>query len=224
MVSITIGVIVTLTATTFYASALGTRHTVEARLAVQEDRSFAVRTLQRYIAQAGHRPLRRGDISGSVLPVETRDGAFPAVAADAEGNGGWAAGRYVHADADGVAVRFLGASDGAGNADGSLSDCTGAAIGADELGEMRFGVANDRLVCSVDGVDTTLAGGDGDTRVTGLDVSLGIDDDGDGSADRMIEADAGVPDGLVSLVLSFVLESERGAASDTAVVSVALRN
>ena len=225
LVSLAIGATVSLAGMTFYVSTLEGRRAVDARLALEEHRWFAVQTLRRYLAQAGHRPLRLAEVDGPVLPIDSRAEAFPATA------DGWAAGEYLRETADGFAIRFRGASNAAGDADGSLSDCTGAAIGADELGEMRFAVADGRLVCTVDDVEVTLAGGEGDTRVDALDVRVGIDDDGDGAADRFADADAagGVPETAVALVLELALDSEResditGEAADETVVSIALRN
>ena len=218
MVSLAIGTGVALAALSFYSSTLEARRAVETGLVLEEQRWFATQALRRYLAQAGHRPLRLDDVDGPVLPVDSREEAFPAVA------GTWGAGRYLRALPGGLAMRFVGASDEDGGADGSLSDCTGQPIGADEIGEMSFTVADGRLLCSVGDVDVTLAGGDGDARVLDLSVRASVDADGDGSADRLEDAGAAMPAEPISLVLALSIESEREPGTDDTVVSVALRN
>lgn len=191
--SLAIGSVVALAGMTFYSSTLQARRVVETRLEVEENRWFAGQTLQRYLAQAGYRPLVADRIDGPVLPIDSPEQAFPEIPDR------WSTGAHVRAVPGGVAIRFVGASDDDDDPDGSLSDCTGTAIGAEEIGEMTFRLDAGRLVCSVGDVSVTLAGGEG-TLVREFGVRAGVDDDGDGEADRLVdlaETGDGTPVALV---------------------------
>ena len=184
LVSLAIGLAVTAGAFSLHVSTLRVRHAIESRIALHEARYFAAQLVRRHVLQAGHRPLRPELVSGVLMPFADAEGLFPAVAAAGD-DLGWAAGQHVRELADGFEIRYAGASNGDGDADGTIADCAGQALGADATGATAFRLVAGRLRCTSGADDVVLAGdADGDVRVEAMVVRVGLDDDGDRSADR----------------------------------------
>ena len=184
MVSLAIGFAVTAGAFSLHVSTLDVRRAIESRIALHEARYFSAQLVRRHVLQAGHRPLRTAQVDDVLLPFDDAATLFEAVAADGD-DPGWAAGQYLRALDDGFAIRYAGASDAAGDADGTISDCAGNAVADDANGASAFRLVSGRLRCESGADDVVLAGdATGDVRVEDMVVRVGLDDDGDASADR----------------------------------------
>jgi len=202
MISITIAATVIGAGLSVYLGAINTRTTVNEQIDIQESAWFIRQTLARYASEAGYRPLDRDAIVGSLLPLSSHEQTFPAVA------GVWEAGQYLAGTANGIRLRAAGSSHADGSADGSITDCLGNRIGADERVTMVFATDGTRLTCSVDGQSVTVAGDGEQVLVERMVWRIGVDDDGDGQVDRIVAAADDIGDARPrSLIVHVLLTS-----------------
>ena len=238
LVSIAIAAILLTAASGLMFTSAGSRTTVKNLAEMREEAFFVSHTLKQQLAQVGFRG--ESTTVNRILPIASRDQAFPA-ATD------WSRGQLIRVADNALHYRFNGASLSDGTADGSIYDCLGNAIPANSPQVATLSMTDNNLVCTVGTNSTTLIDGTSGTRVEQLAFSFGVDTNGDGEVDQMVNSvDATADDFMNSrhIVLRMLLATIDGvvrynqtyrydggeiSATDNrlrteVVISVALRN
>jgi prepilin-type N-terminal cleavage/methylation domain-containing protein len=204
MISLAIGTIVTGAGLTLYVQVSKSRHLIQAELNLQRDSYFVNQTLRQLLNQAGYRPLNDTLFMFPLLPVSSQDQSFTSVTDN------WNTGDIVRALDNGLAIRFEGASDAAGVADGSIINCQGEAIASGVVTQLEITVEDGGLLCTSDGVTVDLISDDDDVQVEQLVVNWGVDTNNDSSIDeyRISSANITNSEALMSVRIMLLLSSK----------------
>ncbi len=179
LISITIGMILMLAATSMVISTAESRRIVRYTAELQEEAFYIAHIIKQQLAQSGFRSIVMPTGASRAIPIANRDVHFPAVA------GRWTDGQLVNATGNTLWYRFDGASRPDGTPDGSIYDCLGNAIPAGAIVESSISVQGNDLLCTVGGTTELLVDGSNGTRVEGMQITLGVDSNGDGEVDRI---------------------------------------
>ena len=200
MISLAIGTLLTFTALTLYSQMSRSSAIVRTDSLLLENAYFIQQTIRQYINQAGYRPA---DTTASALfiPIDSRAQAFPEV------SGEWASGQYIRSVDDGFAIRFKGASDSDGTADGSVINCQRTAIGSSDVVSLTIEVTEGTLLCNSAGEELVLIDENDGLNIEELAMYFGVDTNDDGSTDQYIEASTATDETILSVRLSFLLGS-----------------
>lgn len=225
LIAIVVGSTISLMGVTVYSQASVTKNVVQAELQIQESAYYIHQILKRYINQAGYVPLSISSSSFPILPIDTRDSVFTKVDSitDTDGNTSraWGKGEYFISESEGFALRFMGASNYAGVADGTMVDCQGLAVGEGTVDTLVFAVQNNSLTCVSGGNSVEFIGVQDDVRVEDIVVDLGIDTNDDMSADEYrgsgsaLSSGENVVSARIFILLASLLEVEDDATSYT---------
>jgi type II secretory pathway pseudopilin PulG len=188
MISMTIGTIVLTTAIGLMISSSRARKTVDHMAAIQEEAQFVSQFLKQQLLQIGYRGIDPSVSNPRIMPLRPKSARFTAV------GGQWLQEQTLRVDGPMLTYRFDGSSDSTGAADASIFDCHGTAVPYGPVQEVSILLQDRQLICRVAGVDEVLAGSNVATRtnsgigIEAMVMQLGVDGDGDGSVDRIIEA------------------------------------
>ena len=187
LISLVIGTIVIGTGFSLYLQTSATRTLIQAELALQENTYYIDYALRQLISQAGHRPLVTSLLTTPLLPVKLQSQAFSESIGSSStdsASGNWLAGQYLRAEDDGISLRYIGASDDTGAADGTLIDCQGTPVAEDESVVIALTVVDKELLCTVDGGSVALVANVDGVSIESIVVSWGIDLNNDNSVDE----------------------------------------
>lgn len=209
MISLAIGATVTGAGLILYLQMSKNRNLIEAELQLQSNSYFIHQTLRQFVNQAGYRPLDESSVSSSLLPVKTAEESFESV--DSQ----WLDGSFFRSVTNGFAFRFEGSSNAAGVADGSLVNCQGEAIAANEIAEIQFTVTDGALLCTSAGTVVELISTDDDVNVERVVLNWGVDTNNDRSVDvyRSASSALGTGEQLMAVQMSLLLSSRDGVKS-----------
>ena len=182
MISITIGLIVVSIASSALQQAIRGNLRIKDTAMMQESVYFTSHMVEQHLRQTGYKPVNNSLITGRRIPIPRNDEVFPEV------GGEWLEGHYLKADTDSISVRFQGSSNNAGEVDGSIIDCGGNAIDADTVTDVSISIVDQKLVCTSNGVQYVIVGGENSVSVDELLISLGIDEGDNGSIDRYVDS------------------------------------
>ncbi|GAA4019869.1 hypothetical protein GCM10022212_15310 [Actimicrobium antarcticum] len=199
MISIAISLVVILAISGLYLSQRATYNTQGALSRIQENARYLMQVLTRDVRLSGYRDINATasfvtNAAGSKLFITGRN--------DTGLNG-----------SDELTLQFFGASDTSGNADGSITDCRGTAIGRDTLVTQIYTVQLDAttnepaLFCDNGGAAGAVALVSG---IESLQFLYAVDINSDGA--RFSYQPEGVADSskATSLLISVVLRSTTG--------------
>ena len=206
LIAMTVGLIVIGAASSVLQRTMKENLKINDSAMLQEAVFFTSFTLEQFLRQAGYKSIDSSLVRGRRLPVQRNEEVFP------ELESAWTQGQYLKADGSSISFRFGGSSDDAGVADGSIVDCAGNAIDANALSDISLSLVDGLLVCTSDGAQQTLLGGDNTLNIATLVISLGVDDGNDDSIDRYVDsADATANDlgKTKEIILRMLLVSNR---------------
>lgn len=210
MVSLTIGATVTSAGLMLYLQISKNRNLIQAESALQNNGYFVRQTLRHLINQAGYRQIDSSSLDSTLLPVKNLEQTF------LSSNTLWKAGEYIKTVDNGIKFRFEGASNSAGNPDGSFVNCLGVPIASGDIAEIQLTVDDGALLCSSFGSSVELISPDDNVRAEQLAVSWGVDTNNDMSVDeyRTTTATLSSTENLLSARLAILLSSENEVMTD----------
>ena len=212
MISLAIGSIVISAGLTLYAQMSKSTSLVRAESLLQENAYFIRQVIQQYINQAGYRPAKKTTLIATLLPIDYKEKAFPEV------TGKWKSGEYIHTDDDGLSIRFMGASNDTGSADGSIVNCQRAAIDESTVVELSIKVENGTLLCNSAGADVVLVDEKDGLNIEQYVISFGVDTNNDQNVDKYMDATSAtsMDDPILAIRWSFLLSSLNNVLSESA--------
>jgi len=201
MISLVVGLMLTAGVIQIYAANKQTYRVADATARIQENARFALELLGRHIRMAGYRQ----DVTQS-----TTD-AFPVLTGGTLNTAFSTAGQIIsgmNGAIDNITIRYLG------NDDGTIKTCSGSNASSNQIINERFFISGTTLKCGPeifqqDG--TQIVGYNAQPLLEGVEniqITYGIDNNGDGTADRY-DLSTGVTDWnqVVSVRISLLLQS-----------------
>ena len=180
IISFSIGTVVLLAASSLIVSSAQSRKVIKHTAELQEESIFVSHLLKQQLAQAGYRSLQPTTGASTAIPVPAVSTHYPAV------TWRWAAGQLINVIGGALLYRFDGASRPDGSPDNSIFDCLGNPIPAGTIIESSISVTNNSLVCTVGTNTRLLVDGSQGVRVEQLQMTLGVDTDGDDEIDQTV--------------------------------------
>ena len=156
------------------------RNAIAGEAELYQESFTASHILSQQFAQIGYRQIDKTLAPGRVMPLETKDAAFPEVANE------WLTGQVIKGTADSLAFRFQGASRDDLSADETIYDCSGDPVPAGIIREAQLSFQNNQLHCTTAGRTNILVGINDTIDIERVLFELGVDDNGDGAIDRRI--------------------------------------
>lgn len=187
LLAITMGMVIVSVATSVLTSAVKGSVKIKDAAMLQETSFFTSHLIEQHLRQAGFTGIDSSLVAGRRVPVYRTADTFPEVENE------WLQGQFLKSAENSIQVRFNGSSDSLGAADGSIIDCQGNAIAAGVLGDVTLSLVDGQLVCANDGVETVFAGSDDTVTIEQFLITLGVDDDDNGSIDRYVDSAAATP-------------------------------
>jgi len=188
------------------------RNTLASKAELHQESFLASHILSQQFAQIGYRQIDRASVSGRIMPLESKDTAYPEVANE------WLAGQVVKGAADSLSFRFQGASGSDLSADATIFDCSGNAVPAGTVQESQLIFQNNQLQCSTAGETNVLLGINDTIDLERVLFVLGVDDDGDGAIDRHVQSSASTASDFVNtrqITAKLLMASSEQVAVDT---------
>lgn len=192
LVSIVIGMLAISSAITVLSNASAQRKLLKYSADLREEAFMISHVLSQQIAQIGYQPLDQTRVASRILPLATKEVAFPEV------SGVWAAGQTIRGDATSITYRFQGASLPDGTPDNTMFDCHGNALPAGTVYEVQIEFRDAQLHCISGGETAVLVGLDDRLSVDQVLFEVGIDDDTNGEIDRQLTVQAATDAELVN--------------------------
>lgn len=168
------------------------RNTLASKAELNQESFLASHILSQQFAQIGYRQIDRSLAPGRIMPLETKDAAYPEVANE------WLAGQVIKGSADTLSFRFQGASGVDLSADDTIFNCSGDAVPAGTTQESTLFFQNNQLHCSTAGQTNILLGVNDSVEIERVLFVLGVDDDGDRAIDRQILSSASTADDFIN--------------------------
>ncbi len=182
MISMTIGIIVLISATGLIISAADARRIVKFSAELQEESFFISHLLKQQLAQAGYRRIGTASTTSRAIPIPNLDDHYPPV------TGKWLSGQLINITSGALSYRFDGASLPDGTPDGSIYDCLGNAVPVGVVIEASIAMQGNSLVCSIGANSIPLIDGSTDTIIEQLVFTLGVDTNNDRIIDRTVDS------------------------------------
>jgi len=114
------------------------RNAIAGEAELYQESFTASHILSQQFAQIGYRQIDKTLAPGRVMPLETKDAAFPEVANE------WLTGQVIKGTADSLAFRFQGASRDDLSADETIYDCSGDPVPAGIIREAQLSFQNNQ--------------------------------------------------------------------------------
>jgi prepilin-type N-terminal cleavage/methylation domain-containing protein len=182
MISVTIGIIVVLSATGLVVTSSESRRIVKHSAELQEEAFYITHLLRQQLAQAGFRNLNSAGAGSRTIPISNRSDHYPASGSR------WKNGQLIRVAGNALFYRFDGASLPDGSADRSIFDCLGNAIPAGAIIESSIALQDNNLICTVGTNTAMLIDGRQNTRVEQMLITLGVDSNNDGEIDYAVDS------------------------------------